>query len=101
MDYSADSAALQRRRHENLDEYVKDAPFTSLAIAAAAGFIFGGGAKSRIGLAMLAIVGRIAIQGAASSFIAAIATGSHHNGRPNSANLDSEGYDKRRRDFQE
>jgi hypothetical protein len=50
---------------------------------------------------MLAIVGRIAMQGVASTFIEAIATGNHHNGRSNSASSGSKGYDKPRRDFQE
>jgi hypothetical protein len=52
-------------------------------------------------LAMLAIVGRIAIQGAASSFIEAIAAGNLHNGRSNRTSSGDKVYDKPRRDFQE
>jgi hypothetical protein len=101
MDISADSATRQHGRREGLGEYVREAPLSSLAIAAAAGFLVGGGFKNRVGLAMLAIVGRIAMQGVASTFIEAIATGNHHNGRSNSASSGSKGYDKPRRDFQE
>jgi hypothetical protein len=101
MDTSANSAASQHSRREDVGEYVREAPLSSLAIAAAAGFLVGGGFKNRIGLAMLAIVGRMAIQGAASTFIEAIATGNHHNGRSNSASSGSKGYDKPRRDFPE
>lgn len=102
MDTSADSAQSPHGRRESLDEYVRDAPFTSLGIAAAAGFLVGGGFKNRVGLAILAILGRLAIQSAASGFIAAMATGSHlNNGSSNGASPHSEEYDKPRRDFQE
>src|SRR6266404_5317374 len=98
MKTSADSAARQHRRREDVGEYVRESPLSSLAIAAAAGFLVGGGFKNRVGLAMLAIVGRIAIQGAASAFIEAIATGNHHNGTSKSSSSGSKGYDKPRRD---
>jgi hypothetical protein len=54
---------------ETLVEYIRDEPLTSIAIASAAGFIFGGGAKSRIGLAALAMVGKTAMRGAATNLI--------------------------------
>jgi hypothetical protein len=54
---------------ESLSEYVREEPLTSVAIAGAAGFIIGGGAKSRIGLAALAMVGRIALRGAVTNLI--------------------------------
>jgi len=102
MKTSADSTAPRHgRRRDDVDEYVRESPLSSLAIAAAAGFLVGGGLKNRVGLAMLAIVGRIAIQSAASTFIEAIATGNHHNGKSNNASSGSKGYDKPRRDFQE
>jgi hypothetical protein len=102
MKTSADSAARQHGgRRDDVGEYVRESPLSSLAIAAAAGFLVGGGFKNRVGLAMLAIVGRIAIQSAASTFIEAIATGNHQNGRSNSGSSGSKGYDKPRRDFQE
>lgn len=84
VDISVDSA-LQRRRRRRVDKYVRDEPLGSLAIAAAAGFIIGGGLHSRVGHAMLTIVGRIALQSAASSFIAKMIAGTHENGRLNSA----------------
>lgn len=101
MDISADSAARHNGRRESVEEYVREAPLGALAIAAAAGFLVGGGLKNRVGLAILAIVGRIAIQSAASTFIEALVAGNHQNGRSNSASSGSEGYDKPRRDFQE
>jgi hypothetical protein len=102
MKTSADSAARQHGgRRDGVGEYVRESPLSSLAIAAAAGFLVGGGFKNRVGLAMLAIVGRIAIQSAASTFIEAIATGNHQNGRSNSGSSGSKLYDKPRRDFQE
>jgi len=69
--FLADTAP-QRRRRRRVDNI--------LAIAAAAGLIVGGGLESRIGQAMLAIVGRIALQSAATSFIAGIIGGTHENG---------------------
>jgi len=71
------------------------------AIAAAAGFLIGGGLKNRLGLAILGIVGRVAIQGAATTFMAALAAGNHHNETPNGASRDSNGYDKPRGNVQE
>jgi DUF883 C-terminal glycine zipper region len=68
-----------------VDEYVRDEPLGSLALAAAAGFIVGGGLNRRIGQAMLTIVGRIALQSAAASFITGMVAGTHENRRLNSA----------------
>lgn len=101
MKNSADSTTSQHPPREYLDEYVRKTPLTALAIAAAAGFLVGGGFKNSLGLAMLGIIGRIAVQGAASSFIGAIATGSAHNGKRNGAGPDNEGYDKSRRNVHE
>jgi|SRR5271169_11397 len=76
---------------KDLSEFVREAPLVSLAIAAAAGFLVGGGARSRIGLAMLGIVGRVAIENIASSFVAAAASGSPPNEKPRSASPDRTG----------
>lgn len=59
----------RRRRERDVGEYIREEPLTSLAIAGAAGFILGGGANSKIGLAALAMAGKIAIRGAATNFI--------------------------------
>ena len=59
MDISAASAVL----HRDMGEYVRGEPLTALAIATVAGFVLGGGVNRRIGLAMLTIVGRIALRG--------------------------------------
>jgi hypothetical protein len=71
-DTRAGSADRPRRGHgrdRDLSEYISDEPLTALAIAAAAGFILGGGASSRLGLAALAMVGKIALRGAATNFL--------------------------------
>jgi hypothetical protein len=70
---SAEKQERSRRRDrdlgEELGEYIRDEPLSALAIAGAAGFILGGGASSRIGLAALAMVGKIALRGAATNFL--------------------------------
>ncbi len=101
MNTSANSAARPHGRRDDVGDYVRESPLSALAIAAAAGFLVGGGLKNRVGLALLAMVGRVAIQGAATTFIEAIAAGNHHNGRSNSTSSGSKGYDKPRSDFQE
>ncbi len=66
------SSERPRRSHgrdRDIVEYINDEPLTALAIAGAAGFILGGGASSRIGLAALAMVGKIALRGAATNFL--------------------------------
>jgi hypothetical protein len=82
---SAGANERQHRREPDLGEYVREEPLTALAIAGGVGFIFGGGANSRIGLALLTIVGRIALRGAATSFIVDLVTGNHDNQRQDRA----------------
>ena len=77
----ADNYERRRRRDRNIGEYVREEPLTSLAIAGGVGFILGGGANSRIGLALLSIAGRIAMRGAATSFIMGLVTGNHDSQR--------------------
>jgi hypothetical protein len=72
-------------RERDIGEYIKQEPLTALAIAGGVGFILGGGANSRIGLALLTLVGRIALRGAAASFIVDLVTGNHDNQRPDRA----------------
>ena len=74
-----------RRRERDIGEYVREEPLTALAIAGGVGFIFGGGANSRIGLALLTLVGRIALRGAATTFIVDLVTGKRDNQRPDRA----------------
>ena len=88
MNNSAGAAATEadekrRRRNRDIGEYIREEPLTSLAIAGGVGFVLGGGANSRIGLALLTIAGRIALRGAATSFIVDLVTGNHGNERPN------------------
>jgi hypothetical protein len=70
------SSERPRRSHgrdrdigEFIGDHINDEPLTALAIAGAAGFILGGGASSRLGLAALAMVGKIALRGAATNFL--------------------------------
>ena len=81
METSVNSAA----RHRNVSEFVRDEPLTALAIAAAAGFVLGGGVNRRLGLGILTMAGRIALQSAAASLIAGMVAGTGENGRPNRA----------------
>ena len=100
MDISADAVAARHHRSRDVGDYVRDEPLRSLTVATAAGFILGGEVNSRIGLAMLTFVGQIALRGVVTSSLVELVTGSHDNGRKDSASLDSERNDKRRRDFQ-
>ncbi len=92
-----------RRRERDIGEYVREEPLTALAIAGGVGFIFGGGANSRIGLALLTLVGRIALRGAATSFIVGLVTGNHDDQRPGrptrGGSYRNGNHDNRRTDF--
>lgn len=87
-----------RRRQRDVGEYVREEPLTSLAIASAAGFILGGGAKSRIGLAALAMVGKIALRGAATNFIVGLFVPNQDDRRAERAKSSPEYREKRNRD---
>ncbi len=78
MDTSPNSVA----RHRGVSEFVRDEPLTALAIAAAAGFVLGGGVNRRLGLTILTTVGRIALQSAATSLITGMLVGTHESERP-------------------
>jgi hypothetical protein len=82
---SADADERQRRRERDIGEYIREEPLTSLAIASGVGFIIGGGANSRLGLALLTIVGRIALRGAATNFIVDLVAGNHDSRRQDRA----------------
>jgi len=90
---SADADERLRRRERGVGEFVREEPLTALAIAGAAGFILGGGANSRIGLALLTIVGRIALRGAATSFIVGLVTGDDDNRNTERAKARGESHD--------
>jgi hypothetical protein len=106
---SAEAAAAdvdegRRRRNRDVGDYVREEPLTALAIASGAGFILGGGANSKIGLALLTIVGRIALRGAATSFIVGLVNGNHDNQTPDCAkgrvgSYRNGNHDNRRTDF--
>ena len=81
----ADADERLRRRERDVSEFVREEPLTALAIAGAAGFILGGGLDSRIGLALLTIVGRIALRGVATGFIVGLVTGDGGSQNPERA----------------
>ena len=97
MDNSAEATSantIERPHWQERDivEYVKEEPLTALAIAGGVGFIFGGGANSRLGLALLSIVGRIALRGAATNFIVDLVAGNHDSRRQDRATTRGRSY---------
>ena len=94
----ADADERLRRQERNVGEFVREEPLTALAIAGAAGFILGGGANSRIGLALLTIVGRIALRGAATGFIVDLVTGNSDNQNRDRAKARGESHGNRKHD---
>jgi ElaB/YqjD/DUF883 family membrane-anchored ribosome-binding protein len=52
-----------------LEKTIRDKPLSAAAIAATAGFIFGGGLATRPGLAMLMLLGRMAAKETAVNFV--------------------------------
>jgi len=92
METSADSIA----RHRNLSEYVNDEPVTAVVIAAAAGFVLGGGVNRRIGLAMLTLLGRIAFRSVAANLIFEAVSGGHSSGQDSGARHGSGTHDNGR-----
>src|SRR5258708_12605655 len=69
MKTSADSAARQHGgRRDDVGEYVRESPLSSLAIAPAAGFLVGGGFKNRVGLPIRPILRPLTTQNHASPF---------------------------------
>jgi hypothetical protein len=97
VDISAKSAVRRR----DVSEYVRDEPFTALAIAAVAGFVLGGGVNRRIGLAVLTIAGRIALRSVATGLIVGMVTGTHDDGRRDTVKDGGGRHDNGRTDFQE
>ena len=95
-----------RRRERDIGEYIREEPLTSLAMAGGVGFILGGGANSRIGLALLTIVGRLALRGAAANFIVDLVTRNRGNQRQDRAKPGGErhrngSHDNSRTDFRD
>jgi hypothetical protein len=75
----SDAEERRRRRDRDIAGYIREEPLTSLAISGGVGFIFGGGARSRIGLALLTTVGRIALSAAVTSFVVGLVSGDRDN----------------------
>jgi hypothetical protein len=54
-------------RLRDVEESIKDQPVKALAVAAIAGFVVGGGYRSRLGIYLLGLVGRTALRNVAFS----------------------------------
>jgi hypothetical protein len=54
------------------DREIRHQPFVALSVAAAAGFLLGGGLKSRVGRGMVLFAGRSVIRSAVLGFIAGL-----------------------------
>jgi hypothetical protein len=54
------------------DREIRRQPLTALTVAAAAGFVLGGGLKSRIGRGLVLIAGRSLIRSAVYGFVAGL-----------------------------
>jgi hypothetical protein len=78
-DISTDAVDLDLSRE--LTIYIKDEPVKSLAIATAAGFVFGGGLNNRLGLAMITMGTRMALRGFCGyALTGAVISRSHQQG---------------------
>src|ERR1700722_7318155 len=62
-----------------LTRFIKAQPVTSLSVAAAVGFVFGGGLNSRIGLALVTIGSRAALRGFVVTALTGAFTGARHD----------------------
>jgi len=81
VDGSEQTARQRRLLSRHLVEADKDDPLNTLAIAAAAGLLVGGGVGSHAGRTMLACLGRMVAPAAALNFVAGIAMGNHDSTR--------------------
>ena len=78
---AADAVAACQNLGRDLTSYIKDEPVKSLAIATTAGFVFGGGLNSRVGLAMITMGMRMALRGFCGYALAGVMTGrNRHEG---------------------
>ena len=77
----AGESASEYQRSPDLVDYVRAEPLRSVTIAAASGFILGVGLNSRVGLALLAFAGRIALRQIVTDSLVELVTGNHNNGR--------------------
>jgi hypothetical protein len=64
-----------------LTERIRERPLVSIGVAGTAGFVLGGGAFSRTGMAILMILGRIWLRQAASDVVAKAVNSYHQRER--------------------
>ncbi|MGH7905239.1 MAG: hypothetical protein ACREP6_01280 [Candidatus Binataceae bacterium] len=57
---------------ENWRQFVNEKPLVVLGVATAVGFVFGGGAGTKLGLAMMMFAGRVMARRAAINFAAGV-----------------------------
>lgn len=94
------SDLLDTLAYGEVSEYVRREPLKTLAIAAATGFVVGGGVSGRIGLAILTFVGRNVLRGVATSLIVGMMAGNPGNISRDGAPQDKENYDDARTEYQ-
>ncbi len=78
MDYSTESSSAERpRRNESsatlwsqLAPQIKQNPLATIGVAALAGFVIGGGMRSRFGTAALLLIARMALRDVVTQTIA-------------------------------
>lgn len=72
------SDSQSRHADNTLTELVQEQPVLSLAIAAATGFVLGGGMRARNGVALLALIGQLAMRDALGNIVSG--GGNSHDG---------------------
>ncbi len=78
MDYSTESSSAERHRRNESSEtpwsrltpQIKQNPLTTIGVAALAGFVIGGGMRSRFGTAVLLLIARMALRDVVTQTIA-------------------------------
>jgi hypothetical protein len=95
-----EESASSATQYRDVSQYVREEPLTTLAIAAAAGFFLGGGITRRVGLGMLAIVGRMVWRDIATSLIVGTLSSGDDKRRRARAGRDNGRYDNGRADIQ-
>jgi len=70
-------SSKSRRADLSLTEIIQEQPITSVAIAVAAGFILGGGVRRSNGLALLMLLGQMAMRDALGNIVSEALGNSH------------------------
>jgi hypothetical protein len=77
VDSGPRNASASRRADRTLTEVVKEQPILCLAMAAAAGFVIGGGVRRSRALTILTLLGEIAVRKALGDLVTEILGNGH------------------------